>query len=87
MLPNLQEATQEYWQKLNELEAAYQQGKISQADVDMEVAFLMAELGRKRKIAIRYFLESQGNWVIQQRETLIGLAVLIIISYFWFLNL
>ncbi len=28
MFPNLIEATKEYWRKLDELEAAYQQGEI-----------------------------------------------------------
>jgi hypothetical protein len=86
MLPNLQEATQEYWHKLNELETAYQQGKISRAEVDVEVAYLMAELGRKRRMAISYFLQNYQLWLTQQKETLIGLAILAIISYFWLLN-
>jgi hypothetical protein len=58
MLTNLQEATQEYWHKLDELETAYQQGKISLEEVDVEAASLMAELGRKRRVTISYFLQS-----------------------------
>lgn len=86
MLPNLQEATQDYWHKLDELESSYQQGKISIEEVDLEVASLMAELGRKRRIAIGYFLQSLQLWFTQQRETVIGLVVLGIISYLWLLN-
>jgi hypothetical protein len=58
LLTNLQEATQEYWHKLDELETAYQQGKISLEEVDVEAASLMAELGRKRRVTISYFLQS-----------------------------
>lgn len=86
MLINLQETTQEYWHKLDELEIAYQQGKISIEEVDVEVASLMAELGRKRRVTISYFLQSSQMWLTEQRETLIGLAILGIISYFWLLK-
>jgi hypothetical protein len=86
MFPNLQEATQEYWHKLDQLETAYRQGKISLEEVDLEVASLMAELGRKRRAALSYFLQSCQIWLNQQRETVIGLAVLGIISYLWLLN-
>lgn len=86
MLINLQEVTQEYWHRLDELETAYQQGEISIEEVDVEVASLMAELGRKRRVIISYFLQNSQMWLNQQRETLIGLAILGIISYIWFLN-
>lgn len=84
MLINLQEATQEYWQKLDKLESAYQEGKISIKEVDAEVAFLMAEMTRKRRIAINDFLQIFSMWLTQQRETLIGLGVFGIISSLWF---
>ena len=83
MLPNLLEATQEYWRKLDELEAAYQQGKISIEEVDAEVASLMAELGQKRRAALTYFLQGCQHWLAAQRESLIGLAILGIITYAW----
>ena len=83
MIPNLQEATQEYWHKLDEIEAAYKQGKISVEEVDVEVASLMKELGRKRRAAINYFLHSCQLWLTQQRETLVGLVILAIIFYLW----
>jgi hypothetical protein len=86
MLPNLQEATQEYWQKLNEIEKAYQQGKISKQEVDLEVASLMTELGRKRRAAINYFRQSFQLWLTHQKEILIGLTMLIAISYLWILS-
>jgi hypothetical protein len=85
MLPNLLEATQEYWRKLDKLEAAYQQGIISIEEVDAEVASLMAELGRKRRSALIYFLQGCQHWLAAQRESLIGLAVLGIITYAWVL--
>lgn len=86
MLINLQEATQEYWQKLDKLESAYQQGKISIKEVDAEVAFLMAEMGRKRRLAINDFWQMTKIWLIQQRETLMALVILVTISYFWFFS-
>jgi hypothetical protein len=86
MLPNLQSATQEYWQKLDKLETAYQEGEISLEQVDVEVAYLMTELGRKRREAIGYFLQSCRLWLTQQQDTLIGLAILGIITYLWLLN-
>ncbi len=86
MLTNLQEATQKYWQNLDELETAYQQGRISLEEVDIEVASLMAELGRKRRLTISYFLQSSQQWLTQQRDVLIGLSMLGIISYLWLLN-
>ena len=46
MFPNLFEATKTYWRKLDELEAAYQQGKVSTEVVNATVAELMAELAQ-----------------------------------------
>lgn len=86
MLINLQEATQEYWQKLDNLESAYQEGKISIKEVDAEVASLMAEMSRKRRLAINDFLQILQMWLTQQRETLIRLGVLGIISSLWFFS-
>lgn len=50
MNPNLLEATQEYWHKLNELEAAYQRGEVTLEEVDAKVEALMVELGRTRTV-------------------------------------
>ena len=83
MIPNLVEATQEYWQKLDELEAAYQKGEISIEEVDRQVASLMDELARQRQSFITYFLQSWKHWFSQQKETVVGLAMLGIICYFW----
>lgn len=86
MLPNLQEATQEYWHELDKLEIAYQQGEISIEEVNLEVASLMKELGMKRREAIKFFLHSFRLWLNQQKETLIALTLLVIISYLWILS-
>ena len=56
MFPNLLEATKEYWRKLDELEAAYQQGEIPLEEVDARVTELMAELAQERRAAFTYFL-------------------------------
>jgi hypothetical protein len=83
MLPNLLEATQEYWRELDKLEIAYQQGEITIEEVDREVSYLMAELGQKRRVALTYFFKSWQHLLEQQKESLIGLATLIIITYAW----
>ncbi len=85
MIPNLVEATQEYWRKLDELEAAYQKGEISIEEVDRQVASLMKELGRKRQSFITYFLQSWQHCFSQRKETIVGLAMLGIICYCWLL--
>lgn len=86
MIPNLQEATKEYWRKLDQLEAAYQQGEISIEEVDTKVASLMAELGQNRRAAINYFLQSFQHWLTEQREVIVGVTILGIITYAWLLT-
>jgi hypothetical protein len=86
MFPNLLQATKEYWRQLNELEVAYQQGKIPLKEVDVRVADLMAELAVERRAAFRYFWQSCLHWITIQKETVIGLAVLGLIAYAWVLT-
>ncbi len=86
MFPNLLEATKEYWHKLDELEAAYQQGEISLEEVDALVAELMAELAIERRAALTYFWHGWQHWLMTQRETLIGLAILALVAYAWVLT-
>ena len=83
MIPNLLEATQEYWQKLDELEAAYQKGEVSIEEVDRQVEFLMKELGRKRRSSITYFVQSLRYWFNQQKELVIGLLIFGVLFYSW----
>lgn len=86
MFPNLLEATKEYWHKLDQLEAAYQQGKISLEEVDTRVAVLMTELAKERRTALTYFWHGWQHWLTTQRETLIGLALLALVTYSWMLT-
>ena len=86
MFPNLLEATKEYWRQLDELEAVYQQGKIPLEEVDALVAELIAELARKRRVALTYFWHGLQHWLTTQRETLIGLAILAFVTYAWVLT-
>ncbi len=86
MFPNLLEATKEYWRKLDELEAAYQQGKIPLESVDARVAELIAELAVERRAAFTYFRHSCQHWLKTQKETLIGLAILALVTYAWMLT-
>ncbi len=68
---------------LNELEAAYQRGEIPLEEVDAKVAELMAELAIERRAALTYFWQGGQHWLMTQRETLIGLAILALITYAW----
>ena len=86
MIPNLFEATNEYWRKLDKLEAAYQQGEVSLEEVDARVAELMADLAQERRAAFTYFLRSLGHWLTTQRETLVGLGVVALVAYAWVLT-
>jgi hypothetical protein len=86
MFPNLFEATKKYWCQLDELEVAYQQGKIPLEEVDSRVAELMAELASERRAVFTYFRHSFQYWVTTQKETLIGLVILAIATYVWVLN-
>lgn len=86
MFPNLLEATKEYWRKLDELEAAYQQGKIPLEEVDALVTELIAELAIERRAIFTYFRHSCQHWLTTQRETLVGLAILALVTYAWVLT-
>lgn len=83
MTPNLLEATKDYWRKLDELEAAYQKGEVSLEEVDARVPELIAELGRERKAALSYVLNGWSRLWDDQRETIVGVAFLGIITYVW----
>ncbi|MGK7951452.1 MAG: hypothetical protein AB4368_22370 [Xenococcaceae cyanobacterium] len=86
MLPNLLQATKEYWRKLDELEVAYQQGEIPLEEVDARVAELIAELAQERRAAFTYFWHGWQHWLTTQRETIIGLAILVLVTYAWVLT-
>lgn len=83
MFPNLLSETKEYWCKLNELEVAYQKGEVSIEEVDARVQSLMVELGTSRQAALNYVLNSFYHLCNEQRETIVGIAILGVISYAW----
>lgn len=83
MFPNLFEATKTYWRKLDELEASYQQGEISLEEVDARVAELMSELAQERRLAFINFWRVLYHWLTAQREGLVGLGILVIVTYAW----
>lgn len=86
MFPNLLEATNEYWRKLDEVEAAYNRGELSDEEVSNSVKELMAELGQERRLAFSFVWQTLQRWLTTQRETVVGLAVISIIVYVWALN-
>ncbi|HEY9858406.1 MAG TPA: hypothetical protein V6D16_02790 [Candidatus Obscuribacterales bacterium] len=83
MMPNLLAATQDYWSKLNELEAAYQRGEVSLPEVDARVAELMQELGQERRATIDFMLNNARHLWNQQRETIVGVSLLGVLTYAW----
>lgn len=80
---NLLEATREYWRKLDELDAAYQKGEVSIEEVDARVQSLMAELGRSRRESKFYVLSIWNRLWEEQRETIMGISLLGILTYAW----
>ena len=83
MLPNLFSATQEYWRNLDALEAKYQAGELSLAEVDAEVARLMNELGEERRRSLRAFVQILKTWFNEQQELVYGLGLLAVVTYGW----
>ncbi|MEA5509750.1 hypothetical protein VB715_08235 [Crocosphaera sp. UHCC 0190] len=87
MFPNLFEATQEYWQQLDQIESRYKQGQISIEEVDREVERLMKQLGQKRRESLHFFRESWSNLISTHAELLIGLVFVLIVAYSWMLTM
>ena len=83
MFPNLFNATQEYWRKLDELESAYQQDQVSREEVDRRVSELMAELGQERRSTFNYMREISQNWLAEQKSNLIGISILVFAISGW----
>jgi len=80
---NLQEATKEYWRKLNELETAYSKGEVTIEEVDTNVHLLMKELGETRRKALALWWNSLRLWCSERLEIIAGVAMLGIITYAW----
>jgi hypothetical protein len=83
MIPNLLEATQDYWRKLNELDAAYQRGEVSLPEVDARVKELMTELGQERRAALRLMFSNLGQFWQEHRELVLGLGLMGALTYAW----
>ena len=85
MFPNLFNATQEYWRKIDELESAYQQDKISLEEVDLRVSELMAELAQERRSTFNYLIYIAQKWLAEQKDIFIGIGILLFAIYAWIL--
>ena len=85
MIPNLMEATRDYWHQLDELEAAYQRGEVSIAEVNARVKELMTDLGRSRRESFTYFWSRIRRLWDDQREAIVGVAGLGVLTYGWLL--
>ena len=83
MIPNLFAATQDYWRKLDDLEARYHNGEVSIAEVDAQVAQLMAELAQERRLAFRSLGYALQNWFQGRSEIILGIAFVVLLTYCW----
>ncbi len=83
MIPNLLEATNDYWRKLNDLEAAYHRGEVSLEEVDHQVKELMAELGQERRRTFSYLFESFRRTWDEQREVVAGMVLVGAVTIGW----
>lgn len=86
MIPDLLEATQEYMQKLNALEAAYQRDEVSLEEVDAQVKVLMTELGQSRRQAFRALAANLRHTLAAHREAVAGALCLGLLTYAWLIN-
>lgn len=83
MIPNLLGATQEYWRKLDEIEASYQRGELAIEEVNSQVATLMTELAKERRQTLSIVEQAFQQLLNNQRETLIGLSLIVLTTYLW----
>ncbi len=84
---NLIAATRRYWKKLDDLEASYKRGEVSLEEVDARVSELMQELGQERRETFHVLIESSKHLWHQQREVILGVVFLGIVSYAWLLQM
>lgn len=87
MVPNLLEATNNYWRQLNQLDAAYRRGEVSLEEVDARVQELIAELGRERRATLYYLWYGIQQAWHQQKELLLGGGLLLAFTYIWLARL
>ena len=85
MIPNLMEATRDYWHQLDELEAAYQRDEVSIVEVNARVKELMTDLGRSRRESLTAFWIGIRRLWDDQREAIVGVAGLSVLTYGWLL--
>ncbi len=85
MIPDLMEATRDYWRELDELEAAYQRGDVSISEVNAKVRKLMTDLSRSRRESFAYLFSGIRRLWNEQREAIVGVAGLSVLTYGWLL--
>ncbi len=85
MVPDLMEATRDYWRKLDELEAAYQRGDMSIAEVNARVKDLMTDLSQSRRESFAYLLSGIRRLWNEQQDAIVGVAGLSVLTYGWLL--
>ncbi|NJN71826.1 MAG: hypothetical protein HC799_02910 [Limnothrix sp. RL_2_0] len=84
MLPDLFSATQDYWQKLDRLEARYQRGELPIEAVDAEVKRLMTDLSAERRRALSAFGYVLRHWFTNNRQAIASFSFIVLTIYAWF---
>ncbi|MGB2926854.1 MAG: hypothetical protein WBB82_16255 [Limnothrix sp.] len=84
MFPDLFGSTQEYWRKLDRLEARYQQGELPIEAVDAEVKRLMRDLAAERRRALRMMGQTFQYWLTTNKEAIASFGFIILTVYAWF---
>lgn len=83
MLPDLIDATRDYWRQLDEVEAAYRRNELTADEVDAKVKALMVELGQTRRQLLQDSWAIAQTFATQQGEALAGVAALGVLAYVW----
>ncbi len=83
MIPDLFNATRDYWRKLDALEAAYQRGDVSPEDVNATVQMLMHDLGQERRAALRGFIGQTRRLWHDQKDAIAATAFIGVLTYAW----
>ena len=86
-MPDLIQATQDYWKELDKLEAAYRKDEVSIEEVDARVEELMQDLGETRRETWRFFAVSFRRFWTEQKELVLGGAAIAVLTYTWIATL
>lgn len=76
-------ATNNHWQQLNELEAAYERGEVSMEEVDAKVERLITDLNQEHREVLSLIFNGLASVWHEQKDTIIGAGLLGVATYAW----